>query len=171
MDTVEIDIDLLGHFIHAMRGTLRVAVIRTREVANESHPSRAKQKAALAYAACHDAEATLKKAQFLWEMKTRSRQPTKERVSLRALADTISQTVDILGEISSNKNSVVLGRLLKKSMTHKHSPAIPPTSWWCVHTRPTRRQRRPALNPTNAVGGSFISDLSEGARKVNPSRS
>lgn len=108
MDTLETDIDLLGHFIHAMRNALRVAVIRTREVANESHPSRAKQKAALAYAACQDAEATLKKAQFLWEMKTRSLLPTKERVSLRALADTISQTADILGDVFPKKNPLIL---------------------------------------------------------------
>lgn len=108
MDKLDIDIDLLGALIHAMRNALRIAVMRTREAANEPHPSRANQKVSLAYAACRDAEATLKNVQSLWEMKTKSRLPNKKQVSLRALANTISEMADILAIVSSKKNPFVL---------------------------------------------------------------
>src|SRR2546427_219038 len=36
-------------------------------------------------------------------------------------------------------------------------------SWWIVHTLPTKRAgRSPVLDPTNAVGGSFILCLQKG---------
>lgn len=108
MDKPEKDIDLLGILIHDMGNALRIAVMRTHEAANESHPSRANQKASLAYAACRDAEAILKRARFLWEMKTKSQLPNKELVSLRTLANTISEIADILAKVTSKKNSFVL---------------------------------------------------------------
>lgn len=108
MDKPDIDIDLLGALIHAMRNALLIAVMSTREAANEPDPSRANQKASLAYAACRDAEAQLKNAQFLWEMKTKRRPPDKEQISLKVLANTISEMADILANVCAKKNPCFL---------------------------------------------------------------
>jgi hypothetical protein len=81
-------------------------------------------------------------------------------------------------------------RLLKESMTHKHSPAIPPTQLvdrsYSAYTTamssgsripPTQlvdrsysaytRGRTPVRNPTNAVGGSFIPSLGHNAYSLS----
>jgi len=60
--------------------------------------------------------------------------------------------------------------LLKKSMQHEYSGAIPPTQLvvrsYSAYTRTPGGG--PRIPPT-AVGGSFISDLALISRKVNPS--
>ncbi len=43
--------------------------------------------------------------------------------------------------------------------TRTRLPESHQRSWWIVHTSPTRPRERAFLNPTNAVGGSFILSL------------
>src|SRR2546426_545515 len=40
-------------------------------------------------------------------------------------------------------------------------------SWWIVHTQPTKNQRTPVPNPTNAVGGLFILSLQKTSARLS----
>jgi hypothetical protein len=61
-------------------------------------------------------------------------------------------------------------RLLKKSMTNQYSGEIPPTQLVDRSYLAYTGRWAWVPNPTNAVGGSFISNLALISRKVNPAR-
>jgi hypothetical protein len=61
------------------------------------------------------------------------------------------------------------GRLVKKSITRKDSGAIPPTQLVDRSYSTYKRHGADFPNPTNAVGGSLISNMVLISWKANPS--
>ena len=68
----------------------------------------------------------------------------------------VSNAFSPVGTLEDNASSVLMGLWSFDFFF----PESHQRSWWIVHTQPTKRAgHTPLPNPTNAVGGSFISGL------------